>query len=175
MGCTLSCFKLPKAEAGGCVQACAMEKPSEAFDAISKCIFDNKCMDVPFPMKDHCKKPNNTKPIGMKILRGFWWNIYGHDKTADCQNCLWRSWEPEPSSSKWLYKDNTLVVDRDHRYVNFMYPNEWDGSQAELQDSVTFYWGAEHGLGFKEEWWLLDEAPEYKQVYYCTTDLKINP
>lgn len=30
-------------------------------------------------------------------------------------------------------------------------------------------------MSFKEEWWLLDDTPDYKQIYYCTTDLKIHP
>jgi len=178
--CALSCAPMVTKSGdpppiGGCVQACAMQKPSEIFNKISKCIFDNKCIGVPFPMPGHCKKPNNSKPIGLKNLEGFWWNIYGHDKTGDCQSCLFRSWYPEANSSKWIYNDNTLVVDHRNQYFNFTYPNEWDASQYELQDSVTFYWGEEHGLGFKEQWWLLDETPDYMQVYYCATDIKIKP
>jgi len=181
IGCVMGCAKvLPQGGQiafGGCVQACTMQKPSDDFKAITKCIFDNKCVDsMPFPMTAHCKKPQNAKPIGLKNLEGLWWNVYGYDKTADCQKCQFRSWYPKPNSNKkWIYDDNTLVVDGNNQYFNFTYPNECDASLYEPKDSMTFYWGEELGMGFKEEWWLLDESPQYMQVYYCLTDLKLHP
>merc|ERR1711904_40741 len=35
--------------------------------------------------------------------------------------------------------------------------------------------GLEVGMDMKEEWWLLDETDDYKQIYYCTTDQKVVP
>jgi len=177
IGCVLSCGPMIAKGTmafGGCVQACAMEKPSEAFNAIGKCVFDNRCAGVPFPMAGRCKKPNNTMPIDLNMFEGFWWNIYGHDKTGDCQRCHFRTWHQVPNSGKLEYGDNTLVVDHNNQYFNFTYIVTLD-SQVGPKNSWIFNWGMEHGLDFKEEWWLLDDTPEYKQIYYCATDMKINP
>merc|ERR1740138_603690 len=160
---------------GGCAEMCHEDHPSSLYDKMTACLFDNFCVPIPFPMVDHCKTPKNTKPLGTKMLEGMWWTVRGYDKTADCEQCNFREWHPKPHSAVWSYGDNTGVVDKDGNNRNFTYFNDVLASQTEPKDSLVYHWGKEVGLGFKEEWWLLDETDDYKQIYYCATDQKINP
>jgi hypothetical protein len=109
------------------------------------------------------------------MMEGMWWTVRGYDKVADCQPCNFRQFIPKPNSSFWSYGDNTGVVDLAGNNRNFTYFNDVRPSEADSKDTLVYYWGSENGLGMKEEWWLLDETEEYKQIYYCTTDLIIAP
>mmetsp|Transcript_3533 Transcript_3533/g.5802 ORF Transcript_3533/g.5802 Transcript_3533/m.5802 type:complete len:280 (-) Transcript_3533:132-971(-) len=172
--CQLGCAKMGK-NFGGCAQMCHQDHPSSVSDSMTACLFDNHCMPVPFPMVDHCKTPKSSKPIGTKMMQGLWWTVRGYDKISDCQACNFRQWLPKPNSSFWSYGDNTGVVDINGNYNNFTYFNDVRPSETDSKDSLVYHWGLEAGMNMKEEWWLLDETEEYKQIYYCTTDLKIAP
>merc|ERR1719335_1164415 len=97
-----------------------------------------------------------------------WWVVYGNNPVADCQKCQQRTIYPE-NETAWWYNYTTLVTAGHDKYVNFTLhtPLAPTSQQKESMESWKWPWSA-GGLNFVEEWWLVDDAQTYLQIYYCT-------
>jgi carotenoid cleavage dioxygenase-like enzyme len=132
------------------------------------CLNEHNCLPVPFPMNDICSPPKNSKKLDMSMLKRHqpWWVVYGNNPVADCQKCQRRTIYPE-NETQWWYNYTTLVSAGKDKYINWTLHTPIS-HMTEAMESWKWPWTA-GGLNFVEEWWLVDDAQTYLQIYYCTT------
>lgn len=173
MQCITGCTDV--VDVGGCASLCLVSYPSDVSTALSACLNWNECLPLPFPMNDTCKTTHpGAVPFNMSDLVADpeWWVLYGLNPTADCSVCQRRHIYPDPvNTSNWWYDYSSLTQAENKSYFNYtlhtpLWPSE---EQLTSMDSWRWPWGQENGLPFVEEWWMLDDGEEYKQVYYCVT------
>jgi len=144
---------------------------SDKATAMGDCLNEHNCLPLPFPMNDVCSPPKHGLKFNMSTLaRGKpWWVVYGNSRIADCVSCQRRHIYAE-NETTWWYNYTTLLPTGHGNYENFTLhtPLAPTAEQKHSMDSWKWPWGG-GGLNFVEQWWLVDDADSYLQIYYCAT------
>ena len=158
---------LLKSQTQSCAQTCIFSYADEFFVGLSRCLTDNKCINLP-PIYSNCKYLALTRRFQVSDLKGGWWIVRGYHPTYDCTACQHTFDAVEFEDNQFFYRPTFEALTTNDSFVlvnGTIYVSLENTDPGEVID-IDYYF---YGFPFHIRWFTLDGTADNSSVlvYYC--------